>query len=205
MLDASGKPSEALVEYRNAFKIQKTSATADKLHASLLLNNKAEEAKSMANSWWEASRQTEFAFMLNVSDRHISKKEWKEANAVLDTLLKIKPDFAGALNNKAVTLHSAKEPGALDFADRAVRLEPKNFAILDTRGWILIESGKVDEGMKALNAALAIAPKSPDVNAHLAIGYAKLGDSKQARAAADVALANSPSTDLKEELKKYVK
>jgi putative PEP-CTERM system TPR-repeat lipoprotein len=205
MLDASGKPSEALVEYRNAFKIQKTSATADKLHASLLLNNKADEAKSMANSWWEASRQTEFAFMLNVSDRHISRKEWKEANAVLDTLLKIKPDFAGALNNKAVTLHSAKEPGALDFADRAVRLEPKNFAILDTRGWILIETGKVDEGMKALNAALAIAPKSPDVNAHLAIGYAKLGDSKQARAAADVALANSPSTDLKEELKKYVK
>jgi putative PEP-CTERM system TPR-repeat lipoprotein len=205
MLDASRKPSEALVEYRNAFKIQKTSATADKLHASLLLNNKADEAKSMATSWWEASRQTEFAFMLNVSDRHISRKDWKEANSVLDILLKIKPDFAGALNNKAVTLHSAKELGALDFANRAVRLEPKNFAILDTRGWILIESGKVDDGMKDLNAALAIAPKSPDVNAHLAIGYAKLGDSKQATAAADIALANSPSTDLKEELKKFVK
>jgi cellulose synthase operon protein C len=205
LFDNSGKQSEALLEYRNAFKVNASTVTADKLHAALIANNKVDEAKSLAKSWWESSRQSDLVFMLNVSDRHITRKEWKEANSVLDGILKVKPDMAGALNNKAVALHSAKETGALDFAERAIKLEPKNFAILDTRGWILIDSGKVEQGMRDLNAALVIAPKNPDVNAHLAIGYTRLGDVKQARAAADIALANNPSESVKDELRKNVK
>jgi putative PEP-CTERM system TPR-repeat lipoprotein len=205
LLDATGQQSEALAEYRNAFKVKRNTASADKLHAALLANNKADEAKNLANSWWEDSRQTDLVFMLNVSDRHITRKEWKEANSVLDGILKVKPDMAGALNNKAVALHSMKDAGALHFAERALKLEPKNFAILDTRGWILVDAGKVELGMQDLNAALALAPKNPDVNAHLATGYTKLGDVKQARAAANVALANNPSTFVKEELLRNVK
>jgi cellulose synthase operon protein C len=205
LFEASGKQSDALLEYRNAFKVKGSTAAADKLHAALIANNKVDEAKNHAKSWWEGSRQSDLIFMLNVSDRHITRKDWKEANAVLDSILKVKPDMAGALNNKAVALHSAKETGALDFVERAIKLEPKNFAILDTRGWILIDSGKVEQGMQDLNAALALAPKSPDVNAHLAIGYTKLGDAKQARAAADIALANNPSESVKAELLKNVK
>jgi tetratricopeptide (TPR) repeat protein len=74
-----------------------------------------------------------------------------------------------ALNNLAWLYMEADNPAAVEMAERAYQLAPGNPAILDTYGWLLVQSGQVASGTEILEQALAVASAElrDDIQGHL--------------------------------------
>ena len=65
--------------------------------------------------------------------------------------------------------------GAKDPAMKAVALAPKLFAAQNALGRVLVELGELDQGIRALETAVALAPDSPEMYYALARGYSRSG------------------------------
>jgi Tfp pilus assembly protein PilF len=98
--------------------------------------------------------------------------------------LKQDPLYRDAWNNLAMAYQQTGDPPAQKTAEDAVKLAPGNPFILDTLGWILVDSGKIGDparGVAVLRQALAKAPDARDIRCHLAAGLKKTGDLDGAR------------------------
>jgi len=62
---------------------------------------------------------------------------------------------------------------ALDTAERAYASNPNDAPVCDTLGWILVESGQVDRGLKLIEQAIEIDPNNPDIQEHYKLAKAK--------------------------------
>lgn len=102
------------------------------------------------------------------------------ASQIEATLVK-DPANPAALNNLALAYQTAKDPRAQKTAGDAARLAPGNANILDTLGWILVDSGDAAQGVVVLKKASGIAPAARDIRYHLAAGLKKTGDVDGAR------------------------
>jgi Flp pilus assembly protein TadD len=66
------------------------------------------------------------------------------------------------------------------YAREAAKVAPKSFAARNTLGRMLVDSGELEEGIKELEAARALAPDSPQTRIALASAYAKAGRKEEA-------------------------
>jgi len=105
------------------------------------------------------------------------------AIANYEALLKQRPDDLSALNNLAVLLTQSEPERALTYAERAYQLAPTQGAIADLWGWLLVESGKTDQGIEVLRKGMDApnATKLPSLSYHYAAALAKAGEKEQAR------------------------
>ena len=78
------------------------------------------------------------------------------------------------LNNLAWSYYLEKDPRAEQIAKKAYELAPNSPAILDTYGWILVESGKVSEGISYLERAANLAEGNTEIQQHLDEARARL-------------------------------
>jgi cellulose synthase operon protein C len=195
-LGAEGKKGEALAQYKEAYGLVKNTSTAIKIYLGLQANGSAPDAAQFLRAHWQAN-PSDTGFMLEASEYLLEKKDWKEAVAVVNQVLKVNKDSSAALNNAAIAMHQLKEPRAVELAQRAYQLEPHNFAIQDTVGFILLEQGKVDQALPLLKASAAKAPRNAEVRLHYAMALAKKGDSAAAREEAKQAIGNNPSAEIK--------
>jgi putative PEP-CTERM system TPR-repeat lipoprotein len=113
-----------------------------------------------------------------------------EAKSHLETLLKLDPANVAALNNLAWVLAETAPAEALPLASRARAIAPANPAVADTLGWALHRLGRPKEALKHVEFAANGLPKEPGVQYHLAVVRAALGQSGEASAALDRALAH---------------
>ena len=97
-------------------------------------------------------------------------------------ILKKSPESVVALNNLAELYQKKNDPQAQDYAKRAYKAAPKNPAIADTLGWILILNGDADRGLGILKEAATAAPDNTKILYHYAVALAKAGDKSGARA-----------------------
>lgn len=74
-----------------------------------------------------------------------------------------------ALNNLAWQLRNDAPDRAVDYAQRAVALQPENVSVLDTLAMIQYEQGKLDEAGETVKAILSLNPKNPTIKLHVAI------------------------------------
>ncbi len=97
-------------------------------------------------------------------------------------VLRLQPNHAMALNNLAYLYaeENKSKPQALMFATRAFVLAPKNDFIRDTLGFVLIKTGRLDQGTKMLQKAAESSPNNASILFHLAIAYNEKGDPNKA-------------------------
>ena len=76
------------------------------------------------------------------------------------------------------------------FAEQALKLQPDNPAVMDTLGWILVQLGQTERGIKLLQQALTKAPDAAGIQYHLASSIAKTGDRGRAQSELDRLLAS---------------
>ncbi len=74
---------------------------------------------------------------------------------------------AAALNNIAWSLARSRAPTAINYAREAVRLDPNLGEACDTLGWIVLQTGKLEEAELLLERAAALLPESPGVRFRL--------------------------------------
>ena len=86
-----------------------------------------------------------------------------------------------ALNNLAWIYQSNNDARAEATARRAVELAPGNASVMDTLGWILLQSGNVDESVRLLRQASELADGNPNIGYHLAAALVQSDQIEEAR------------------------
>jgi predicted Zn-dependent protease len=116
-----------------------------------------------------------------LAERLLKRNQYKAAADHYLQLNQSNPGNVVILNNLAWALSEAKDPRAVGFAEQALKLKPDNAAVMDTLGWILVQQGQTDRGIKLLQQALSKAPDAAEIHWHLAAAYEKSGDRNRAR------------------------
>ncbi|MEM7098007.1 MAG: XrtA/PEP-CTERM system TPR-repeat protein PrsT [Pseudomonadota bacterium] len=93
------------------------------------------------------------------------------------------------LNNLAWIYMREGDPKALEVAEQANKAAPNNPDIEDTLGWILVQEGRVDEGLRFLESSASTRPDNGSVQYHLGIAYQRAGKLRQAERALKRALS----------------
>ncbi|MCW9024269.1 MAG: PEP-CTERM system TPR-repeat protein PrsT [Gammaproteobacteria bacterium] len=104
---------------------------------------------------------------LQAAERHYEK------------VLTQQPGNVVVLNNLAILLTDRAPEKALTYAKQAYEMAPQSIAIMDTFGWLMINQGKIKEGVQVLTEALSRI-EEPTIQYHRAVGLSKLGEKDQA-------------------------
>jgi predicted Zn-dependent protease len=118
----------------------------------------------------------------------------------------LSPRNAGAANNSAYLLSKVKgdHAGALEYARRAVMLEPGNPDFLDTLGYVEFRLGKLPEAEDTLSKSVAVAPTASGL-LHLAQVKSARGKAADASALLDRARAKATTDEQKQEIEEAAK
>ena len=85
-------------------------------------------------------------------------------------------------NNLAwLYLEAGDKRRALQYAERAHKLAPKQAQTLDTLGWILTQTGDTARGLELLRDAYARASRRPELRYHLAFALVQQGQVREAK------------------------
>jgi len=100
---------------------------------------------------------------------------------------------ARVYNNLANIRLALGKGDALQAAEKAYALAPEDARVLDTLGWVLAQTGRLDEALRHLRDARLRAPENGEIRWHLAEVLAKQGRSREARAELESGLQGHPS------------
>jgi predicted Zn-dependent protease len=103
------------------------------------------------------------------------------AIAQFENLVAAAPTVVPALNNLAWLYYLEKDPRALATAKRAWQLAPHVPSVGDTYGWLLVESGAVQEGLNVLESAWNDGGLAdPELRYHYAATLVRAGQAERA-------------------------
>ncbi|HEY1132800.1 MAG TPA: XrtA/PEP-CTERM system TPR-repeat protein PrsT [Roseateles sp.] len=180
-VNAAGKSWDlAAQDYRTALSKGAGSETAIKLDRALTAGGrKAEALKFRAD--WQGAHPDDVSFLYHLGDTAMAARDLAQAEAHYQSVLKIAPDSAPALNNLAWLLGQAKKPEALRFAERANELAPKQPAFMDTLAGVHAQLGQFDKALEIQKQAVALAPDVAPLRLSLARIYVAAGQKAAAR------------------------
>lgn len=133
------------------------------------------------------------------SDRMIGwrSKPWPRCNCrtasttprkSYNRVLAAEPDDAQSLSSYAVLLQQLNDPAAVLTAEKALKLAPGNPDFADVLGWILVQRGSTELGLRHLREAQLRAPANGEIRYHLAVALAKTGRTSEAKQELSTAL-----------------
>jgi len=128
-----------------------------------------------------------------------------EALDAYEQALKADAGDRTALNNTAWLYALRNDPRALQFAERAYRVDPDDPGVMDTYGWLLVKQDRnPGKGRALLEKALARLPDVPEVQYHHAVALYKTGRKAEAREALARLLASDRPFVGREEAQRLV-
>jgi tetratricopeptide (TPR) repeat protein len=132
-----------------------------------------------------------------------SLKRYDEALAVIDQVVVEAPDNSMGYNNRCwlKATRNLKLETAVADCDKALQIDPRNFAALDSRGLAHLRVGQFEASITDYDAALGERPGQPSSLFGRALAKAKLGD--QTGASADRAAALKADPKVAEEFAGY--
>lgn len=188
---ARGRPAEALTEYRSALAKQPSSDHAVRVFRAMLASGGADKANAFLEGWLR-DKPADGIARRALAEGYLRAGNLPGARQRYEQILKDEGEDAGVLNNLANILAREGDVRAVDFARRAYKAQPADAAIQDTLGWLLVQEGSVDAGLKHLREARLRAPGNPEIRYHLAAALAKTGRKAEARQELDAVLAEHP-------------
>lgn len=126
-----------------------------------------------------------------LAQEQLASGEQAAAAAELERVLESEPENFVAANNLAWTYLEAGDDRAEAMARRAYELKPDNASVVDTLGWILVNSGEFEEGIALLYEAVAMSGGKPQIRYHLAAALVMSGETEQARGILSELLADA--------------
>lgn len=123
--------------------------------------------------------------------------EWDAAEADFRAAIALQPGEASLLNYYGYSLvdRGEKLAEALEMIERAVALEPRNGAYVDSLGWAYFRLGRFGEAVVELERAATLESADPVVNDHLGDAYWMVGRQREARFQWQRALSFGPEPE----------
>ena len=102
---------------------------------------------------------------------------WSEAEADLQTALKLKPDEPELLNYLGYSWidRGVRLKEALALVEKAVAANPRSGAMMDSLGWAYFKLGDYKQAVEKLELAVELDAGDPEINDHLGDAYWKAG------------------------------
>lgn len=172
--------SGATSNYRSALKLLPQVDVAIKLHRVLIAGGNKPEAKQFESDWL-AAHPKDLKFLVYSADATLLLLNYDLARERYLAVLNLQPDNANAVNNVAWLMNRSKDPKALEYAEKASRLAPKNPDYMDTLAQALATAGRFDEAIKIQKQAVELLPDHLMYRFNLAQHYAGAGQKAQAR------------------------
>jgi len=149
--------------------------------------------KSMSDEELEANTQPLYFRAISYE----REEQWDNAVADFKKVLEINPEDADALNYLGYTWVDRGEnlAEAFKMIEKAVELEPKSGAIVDSLGWAHYKLGRYTEARRNLEKAVELTPNSATIVDHLGDVYWKLGRYREAGYQWERALTFDPSDE----------
>ena len=124
------------------------------------------------------SAYTEFYFGLTRQNQD----DQERAIEHYDKALELKPDFAGAYNNRGIAYASKGDPDrAIQDYDKALELEPDLAEAYNNRGNAYVSKGDPDRAIQDYDKALELKPDFAEAYNNRGLAYAIKGDPDRAR------------------------
>ena len=194
---------EAVVAYRAGLKQVDSVDLAIRLHVALRAM-KSDEADKFAAARLK-THANEPAFRVYLGESALAAREYPAALEHYKVLVAQHPDNAAYLNNLAFAAFRTNDPKALEYAERAAKLEPNNPAIMDTLGVMLVEKGDTARGVELLKKAVTSAPQAANIRLNLAKGLIKSGEKSAAKAELETLAQLGDKFAAREEVEKLLK
>ncbi len=121
-----------------------------------------------------------------------------------ETMVARDPRDVVSLNNLAWLYLELGDRRAVETARKAAALAPNAPAVADTLGWVLVQTGSVNEGLGHLQRAVDGDPRNEDMQYHLAAGLAKAGKVADARTRLETLLREKSSFPARKEAEKLL-
>lgn len=163
---AENKNEEGLELYRKSWATEPSEVVAESLLQYYQKNQMQKEIDSFLNDWSKKLPKSYRAALLQA----VAAQNTKNVDGAIkwyEKAIELAPNSPIALNNLAWLYYERKDSRAVDLAKRAAQLAPSAGEILDTYGWILVETGNVKEGISVLERAAAIAENNKEILTHL--------------------------------------
>lgn len=174
------RPDAAVPVLRKAIGKANPAQAPERLHMALRMSGKAAEADALATSWLQ-SHPDDLLFSFYLGDVAMGQKNYPLAESRYQAVLKLSPEHPLSLNNVAWLMMAQKKPGALDFAERAVRAAPDRAPLLDTLAQALALENQLPKALDIQKRAITLQPDDPGLRLSLAKLYAQAGDKKLAK------------------------
>jgi tetratricopeptide (TPR) repeat protein len=163
---AEKNPEEGLKQYRLSWGSKPTEKAAESIYGYYQQNGLTQEKERFLDEWVEKIPNSyRVAFIKAVEAQNKNNKE--DAIHWYEKTLAAAPNTPVALNNLAWLYYESKDPRALALAEKAVQFAPKSASILDTYGWIMVETGSIQEGIGILQKASDLEPGNAEIKDHL--------------------------------------
>jgi len=191
ILAATGKKSEAVEAYGEAFKRDKSAQSLIRLHAARLAAGQAPEASKLATEWVKANPK-DLAVRSYLAERSLAEQKYDLAVQQYRQMAELAPKNPMVLNNLAWALGKVNDKSAIGIAEQAVALAPNSPVVLDTLGMLYLDNGDVTKALEYLKKAVSLGPKVPQLHLSLARALIKSGDKAGARKELDEAQQGAP-------------
>ncbi len=164
---------EAVAAFRLAYEQSPTEAGAFGLFDALMASKQPAEAATLMTgvvSRYPRNRLAAHA----LGEAWMASKNLAQARKVYTGLVQNDPRDARAHNNLAHVLLQLGDAAALTHAEQARALAPNQPQVNDTLGWVLVNQGQLEKGLRYLREAAVRAPDDPEIQAHLKETLARL-------------------------------
>jgi putative PEP-CTERM system TPR-repeat lipoprotein len=184
--------SLAATRYQAAFDLEPDTAILMKLYQSLKQTGQNQKAFDLL-AQWSIKYPKDLVPIAALAEELLQQGKLKEAQKHYEFLLTQYPNEAQFLNNLAYIYFTSGNSKALPYAEKAQQLAPEQASNSDTLGWILVNTGKVEEGLHYLRSAHSRESQNPEIRYHIAVALDKLGRKDEAKQELEQALSsNSP-------------
>ncbi len=170
---------DAIMAYRKGLDKARPGRLPVRLHRSYVSLRKHSDAQQFASAWVK-SHPTDVGFLLHLADMAMTGKDFASAETHYRQVVQLAPTHNTALNNLAWLLTQTKRPGAVEFAERALKASPGKSAVMDTLAHALVAERQNDRAMEVAGQVLAMEPESALFQLSMAKVFAQAGQPKRA-------------------------
>jgi len=175
-----GQFPTAIAGYRKVLAGAENTGNAMMLVQAHMAAGEAGKAASFLETWVK-NHPSDGAALKALAEIQFRAGQLLAARETYQRVIVDNKDDASVLNNYANLLLKLRDPGAQGAAEKALRLVPNHPAYADTLGWILVNNGQVEPGLRYLREARLRSPESGEIRFHLAVALAKIGRKEEAR------------------------
>jgi len=176
----AGRAEQAIAAYEEGWRKQPSAALAVALARARLRQGGGEAALAPLRDWL-AQEPEDHQVRLMLAEHLLGLGALERAQVEYEAMIESQAMNPVVWNNLAWLYQQAGDARAVGHGERALALAPGQPAIMDTFGWILLDTGDASRAASLLRQAHEGAPGNADIAYHYAVALHRQGDDPAAK------------------------